>query len=1454
MSSSPDRLPDDAVLPGSGALPDGGALPDSGVLPGEGVAAGLPEHGLPEHGVSEHGVSEHGVSDGAPDGALRALAESTAPYLIGVRHHSPALSAVMDDLLDAARPEVLLLELPAEFADWLPWLADPATTAPVALAGVAGPSGSAAFYPFADFSPELVAVRWAARNGVEVIPCDLPLADRAWHEDLPGNDPAPAVPGLDAPASEGPPPPKSAPPATAPNGTAPGGATLDGAAPDGTAPDGTAPDGTAPDGTAPDGATADGATIDGVAPSGAAAGGRPVVAAVAPEGMRLLGDALRRAATGRPDEDMWDRVVEARSPGAAPEAVRRAALLVGWAMRHDTGSDVTALDLRREAWMRRHLVALEGRRVAAVVGSFHAWALLDVDKSVDDPGHTRALDGSVPSRTAHIDGSDTPRAIPAEGSDTPRATPAEGSDTPRAVPDATPRSASVEAPGVDAVPRARRVGKGREVVTSLVPYAFSLLDARSGYPAGIRDPRWQQAVVAAGGRPEDVERAALSAIVEVCARVRAAGHPSGPAEAREAFRLATDLARLRALPAPGRGEIVEALQSVIAHGEVLGRGRVVATAMEQVLVGDERGVLAPGTPRSGLRPAVEALVKELRLPVAGEKARDMRLDSLRSDLDRRREVTLRQLEVCRVPYGERVAVEGAGGADALTTRWTVQWVPGTEAMLELAGMRGVTLAQAAEGTLRHRRRTEQDDNGPTSAQLIDGLAVAAGCGLVALARERVAEVAAEVPAAASLDELMAALALVDRLDRGHVPGMPAGVIDGLGQVIESLESAAVRQVDGLAGSESVDDVRALVALAQRADAAGVGLRLAGAVERLVADGSPVMSAAAGAVQVMLGLEEPSALGVRLASWVDAARADEGRRKLLGHLRGLLTAAEPLLQAGEEILGGLLDRVETLPDDDFLSRLPALRGGFQAVSPAGRDRLLAVVEQRLGDAGTARDIGDASAEDLLVRLLADRAGAAALAAYGLAVPTAAPASEPAKSGSTKPAQDTEPAKTGGAGTGRSTEPGGLETGQPEETGGAGTGRSAETGGLETGQPEETGGVGTGQGTEPADSGGVETGPAAENHDPAERSARTLSTVDRWRLLLGRRSEALGAGAARYATALDELYGAGTGEGARADAAGRAGREAPFPGVREWAEELTALFGPGIREEVLARAAESGRREAALLLDPDAVTPSVELLQTVLSLVGAMPESSVARLRPLVARIVEELTRQLATRLRPALAGITTPRPTRRPGGPLDLPRTLRANLATTRRDEDGRVQVIPERPVFRTKARRGVDWRLVLVVDVSGSMEASVIWSALTGAILAGVPALTTHFVAFSTEVVDLTDRVTDPLGLLLEVQVGGGTHIAAGLRHARSLVTVPSRTLVVVVSDFEEGYPLGGLLAETRSLVESGATVLGCASLDDAGRPRYSVSVASQLVACGMPVAALSPLELARWVGEKVRA
>ncbi|WP_228973061.1 DUF5682 family protein [Streptomyces sp. DH12] len=1227
----------------------------------------------------------------SPDEAVAALTDPAGPYLIGVRHHAPSLAAVVPALLEEAAPDVLLVELPAEMGEWLPWLAHEGTHAPVALAAVPGGRGGAgeggagpAFHPFADFSPELVAVRWAARHGVPVVACDLPLADAAWR--------APAA--TTAPAS---------------CRTAPG-----------------------------------------------------------------IHDALRSRLTGRPGEDLWDRLVEAAAPGSPPHAVRRAALLTGWALREDAtaGGGVSPLDLRRERWMRTALAAatVNGERAAAVVGAFHAPALAPALAPPDTDGPD-AFDGT--------DGSG-----PTDGTD--------GS------------------------------GGGRSAwTTSLIPYTYALLDARSGYPAGIRDPEWQHLVLTAAQDPAAHEDVLVRAAVRICAELRSLGHPSGPADAREISRLAGDLARLRGLPAAGRGELVEAVQTVLAQGEPYGRGRAVARAMERVLVGDRCGRLAPDVPRSGLGPAVEAELAELRLPGPGPRsadAVDLRLDPLRSDLDRRRELALHRLGVCGVPYAQAREVAGTGGGDALTSRWEVRWTPATAAVLAAAGARGVTLAQAAEGVLREGRRAEAADGGPTAAQVLLGLEQAARCALPALVDARLAEVAEVLPATATLPELLAGLSLTDRVRAGHVPGLDADE-DRLRAVTETtrlLTAAAVRQIDGLTGSEDPADARALVELAHRADLLG-GVRPAAALARLADDGSPLMRGAAGAVRVLLGHEEAARFGARAASWVDAAGDPPSRSALTARLAGLLTAAGPLLETAAAALDPLLDRVADLPDEAFLTRLPALRGGFDTLSPAARDRLLAVVEERLG-AGVA-DTGDADPAALALWARADLAARAALHRLELLPP---PPSGPAPEAAAAAAGGPAPSHTAaGEAAVRDAPP------------------AADRPVVRT--PDDTPTHLTPYGTRPA-------------YPEAAAGERRLAAADRWRLVLGRRADRLPPAAGALATALDELYGTGRGEGSRGGRPGGpgGGREAPYPGVREWSRELAALFGPGVREEVLAAAAASGRADVLAELDPRGVRPSVELLRTVLRHAGGLPEARVAALRPLVRRLVDELTRQLATRLRPALHGTALPRPSRRPGGGLDLARTLRANLATARPGPDGTVAIVPERPVFRTRARRTADWRLVLVTDVSGSMEASTIWSALTASVLAGVPTLSTHFLAFSTQVVDLTDHVHDPLSLLLEVSVGGGTHIAAGLRHARELVTVPSRTLVVVVSDFEEGHPVGGLLAEVRALVGAGCHVLGCASLDDSGRPRYSTGVAARLVAAGMPVAALSPLELAQWVGEKI--
>ncbi|WP_199579662.1 DUF5682 family protein, partial [Streptomyces sp. CRB46] len=92
----------------------------------------------------------------SPDEAVAALTDPAAAFLIGVRHHAPSLAAAVPGLLDRAAPDVLLVELPAEMQEWLPWLGHEETRAPVALAAASTETGRGpAFYPFADFSPEL---------------------------------------------------------------------------------------------------------------------------------------------------------------------------------------------------------------------------------------------------------------------------------------------------------------------------------------------------------------------------------------------------------------------------------------------------------------------------------------------------------------------------------------------------------------------------------------------------------------------------------------------------------------------------------------------------------------------------------------------------------------------------------------------------------------------------------------------------------------------------------------------------------------------------------------------------------------------------------------------------------------------------------------------------------------------------------------------------------------------------------------------------------------------------------------------------------------------------------------------------------------------------------------------------------------------------------------------------
>jgi hypothetical protein len=101
----------------------------------------------------------------------------TGPALYGIRHHGPGSARSLRQALAGSEPDVVLIEGPPEADGLLELVRDPEMQPPVALLGyVPGQPKTAAFWPFAVFSPEWQAITYAQGAGVPVRFCDLPAA------------------------------------------------------------------------------------------------------------------------------------------------------------------------------------------------------------------------------------------------------------------------------------------------------------------------------------------------------------------------------------------------------------------------------------------------------------------------------------------------------------------------------------------------------------------------------------------------------------------------------------------------------------------------------------------------------------------------------------------------------------------------------------------------------------------------------------------------------------------------------------------------------------------------------------------------------------------------------------------------------------------------------------------------------------------------------------------------------------------------------------------------------------------------------------------------------------------------------------------------------------------------------------------------------------------------------
>jgi Mg-chelatase subunit ChlD len=225
---------------------------------------------------------------------------------------------------------------------------------------------------------------------------------------------------------------------------------------------------------------------------------------------------------------------------------------------------------------------------------------------------------------------------------------------------------------------------------------------------------------------------------------------------------------------------------------------------------------------------------------------------------------------------------------------------------------------------------------------------------------------------------------------------------------------------------------------------------------------------------------------------------------------------------------------------------------------------------------------------------------------------------------------------------------------------------------------------------------------------------------------------------------------------------------------------------------------------------------------------------------VRKVVEDLQQRVTQRTRAAVSGalnraVRVSRPRHQD---IDWDRTIRLNLRHYQRDLK---TVVPERLVGYGRRSTAVHREVVLCVDQSGSMASSVVYAGIFASVLASLRSLRTSLVVFDTAVVDLTEKLADPVEVLFGTQLGGGTDINRALAYAQGLITKPRDTILVLITDLYEGGSAAQMLRRIASLVAGGVQVVVLLSLNDDGAPDYDRENAAALAALGVPAFACTP-------------
>lgn len=305
------------------------------------------------------------------------------------------------------------------------------------------------------------------------------------------------------------------------------------------------------------------------------------------------------------------------------------------------------------------------------------------------------------------------------------------------------------------------------------------------------------------------------------------------------------------------------------------------------------------------------------------------------------------------------------------------------------------------------------------------------------------------------------------------------------------------------------------------------------------------------------------------------------------------------------------------------------------------------------------------------------------------------------------------------------------------------------------------------------------------------------------------------------------------------------------VPKWISKVKKLF-PKETVEIMQKQALEKYKLTEILTDENIlkeIEPNIELLKNILTFKDMMSQNVKKLAYDIVKKTLEEIKNKMEVEIKKVFYGKKLPNSntTNKIFKNLDIKKTIRYNLKNY---DIKNKTIFTDKLFFNQNIKKYNPYNIIILIDESGSMLDSVIYSSIMASIFANLPYLSIKLVIFDISVVDLSEHIKEPIDILFKVQLGGGTNIAQALEYAKKITFAPDKTIVLLISDLFDSNDYKLMYKNANDIIESGSKLIVLTALDYNANSIYDKEAAKYFSKIGAKVGALTPSKLSKWISD----